>query len=132
MGQEVPCSVRCGDEHGTGKAFLETNEIIFRGDLRLKIPLAGLKSVVACDGELHLRWKDGSAILKLGKYADKWAHKILNPKSTLEKLGVKPGLMISAIRMNAAQFLKELRENASRFSTKPLKGSDLIFLAPMT
>lgn len=130
MGQEVPCSVRSGDKQGTGKALLETTEIVFRGDIRLKIPLAGLKSVSACDGELHLKWKDGSAVFQLGKHADNWAHKILNPKSTLEKLGVKPGLVISTVGISEPGFVRDLREKAARFSaTKPINDSDLIFVA---
>ena len=54
MGSELLCKVRSGGKEASGKALLETNEIIFRGDMRLKIPFASLKSVVARDGELHL------------------------------------------------------------------------------
>ena len=97
MGRELLCTVRSGGKTASGKALLETNEIIFRGDLRLKIPLASLKSVVARDGELHLKWAEGSAVFELGEQAEKWAHKILHPKSTAEKLGIKPGLVISTV-----------------------------------
>ena len=130
MGQEIPCSVRSGDKQGTGRVLLESNEIVVRGDLRLKIPLSSLKSVSSCNGELHLKWKDGSAVFELGKHADKWAQKILNPKSTLDKLGVKAGFVISAIGKIDAEFLKNVREKASCFSaTKPINDSDLVFLA---
>ena len=33
MGHELLCSVRSGGKTTQGKALLETNEIIFRGDL---------------------------------------------------------------------------------------------------
>ena len=56
MGRELVCNVRTGGKTTSGKALLETKEIIFRGDLRLKIALASLKSVSARDGELHLKW----------------------------------------------------------------------------
>lgn len=56
------------------------------------------------------------------------AHKILNPKSTTEKLGIKPGLIVSAIGVTDADFVENLRATAKLFSdSKPLKNSDLIF-----
>lgn len=129
MGRELPCTARSGGKTASGKALLETNEILFRGDLRLKIPLASLKSVAARDGELHLKWADGAVVLELGNHAEKWAHKILHPKSITEKLGIKSGLVISAVAMGDDDFLKELRAAAKGFSdSKPLKDSDLIFV----
>src|SRR5579864_2321943 len=116
MGRELLCTVRTGGKTANGKALLETSDIIFRGDLRLKIPLASLKSVSSRDGDLHLKWPDGAAVFELGDHAEKWAHKILHPKSTSEKLGIKPGLVISAIGMNEGDFLEELRSNAESFS----------------
>ena len=115
------------------KALLETNEIIVRGELRLKIPLASLKSVSARDGELHLKWPEGSAVFELGEHAEKWAYKILHPKSTAEKLGIKPGLIISAMALSDDNFLDDLRAVAKNFSdSKPLKDSDLIFVGAET
>jgi hypothetical protein len=129
MGSELLCRVRSGNKEARGKALLETNEIIFRGDLRLKIPLASLKSVVARDGELHLRWTEGSAVFEIGTHAESWAHKILHPKSRGEKLGIKPGLVISMIAMEDGDFAKDIRGQSKAFSdTKPLRDSDLIFL----
>src|SRR5271169_1579386 len=109
MGRELLCTARSGGKTVSGKALLETSEIIFRGDFRLKVPFASLKSVVARDGELHLKWPEGSAVLELGEYAEKWAHKILHPKSTAEKLGIKPDLVISAIAMGNDDFVRDLR-----------------------
>src|SRR5689334_3085433 len=133
MGRELLCTVCCEGKKARGKALLETNEIIFRGDLRLKIPLASLKSVVARDGELHLCWADGSAVFALGEQAEKWAHKILHPKSTAEKLGIKPGLTVSLSGGFPDVFVREVRGGAKAFSdTKPLKDSDLIFYEAQT
>ncbi len=128
MGHELVCKVSSGGKQASGKALLETSEIIFRGDVRLKIPFGSLKSVVARDGQLHLKWSDGSAIFQLGDHAEKWAHKILHPKSTAEKLGIKPGLTISALDVGDDNFRKDLRATAASFSdTRALKNSDLIF-----
>ena len=129
MGRELLCTARSGGKTASGKALLETSEIIFRGHFRLKVPLASLKSVVARDGELQLKWPDGSAVLELGEQAKKWAHKILHPKTTAEKLGIKPALAISAIAMDG-DFVKVLRASAKSFSdVEPLADSDLIFFA---
>ena len=128
MGRELFCTVRSGGRTASGKALQETTEIIVRGDFPLRIPLASLKSVIARDGELHLKWPDGSAVLELGEQAEKWAHKLLHPKSTAEKLGIKPGLVISAVAMDDGDFLRDLRADAKSFSdAKPLADSDLIF-----
>jgi len=128
MGRELICNVHSGRQTGRGKALLETAEIIFRGNFRLKIPFASLKSVIAHDGELHLRWPKGSAVFELGEQAEKWAHKILHPKSTTEKLGIKPGLVISAIAIGDDKFVQDLRVQSKSFSDlKVLKKSDLIF-----
>ncbi|MDR3747396.1 MAG: hypothetical protein P4M04_04435 [Acidobacteriota bacterium] len=133
MGRELLCSVRTGGKTAHGKALLETSEILFRGDLRLKIPFASLKSVLARDGELHLKWSNGSAAFALGEQAETWAHKILHPKSTEEKLGIKPGLVVSAIAMGDGDFVDDLRAKAKSFSdAKALKGSDLIFFGAQT
>jgi hypothetical protein len=129
MGRELPCKARSGGKTASGKALLETSEVIFRGELRLKIPFASLKSVAARDGELHLKWGDESAVFELGEQAEKWAHKILHPKSTAEKLGIKPGLVISAIAMGNSDFVNDLRAQAKSFSaSSALKNSDLMFL----
>ena len=127
MGNELTCTAHSAGKTSQGKALLETSEIIFRGDFRLKIPFASLSSVVARDGELHLKWKDGSAVLELGDRAAEWADKILHPKSVSEKLGIKPGLTISTRDVSAPDFVRELRASTKQFSsTKLLKDSDLI------
>ena len=129
MGKELPCTVRSAGKTASGKALLETNEIVFRGDFRLKIPLARLESVSSRNGALHLKWPDGTAVFELGDHAEKWAHKIRHPKSTGEKLGIKPGLVISAVAIGDKGFLDDLRTQAKTFSHRKAFGdSDLIFL----
>lgn len=129
MGHELRCTVRSGGKTANGKALLETDQIVFRGEPRLKIPLHSLTSVVARDGELFLAWDGGAAVFELGDHAGKWAHKILHPKSRADKLGIKPGLVISAVAMGDRDFLAELRAQAESFSdSKPLNHSDVVFL----
>jgi hypothetical protein len=128
MGRQIQCRAKSGGKWHAGKALLETKELIFRGDLRLKIPFTSLKSVIARDGELHLKWAGNAAIFELGPQAATWAHAILHPKSTLEKLGIKPGLRISASHMPDDTTMKDARKAAAAFADdKPLKDSDVIF-----
>jgi hypothetical protein len=131
MGRELECTVRCSGKTATGKALLETNELIFRGELRLKIPLASLQSVSARDGELHVRWPEASAVFELGEHAEKWAHKILHPKSTAEKLGIKPGLVVSVVGKFEVSFIGDLKKGAKAFcyDSKPARNSDFVFFA---
>ena len=133
MGRELQCRAKSGGKWVAGKALLETNEIIFRGDPRLKIPLAALESVVARNGELLLKWSGQSAVFELGEQAEKWAHTILHPKSTVEKLGIKPGLRISALHLAGDSTMEDARKAGAGFSeSKPLKDSDIIFLGATT
>ena len=109
MGHEAVCNVRFGKQRSQGKALLETSELIFRGDFRLKIPFSTIKSAKAVDGELRLHTAQGVAILKLGSAANKWCEKILHPKTRMDKLGVKPAAAISLIGDFGADFLAELQ-----------------------
>lgn len=108
MGNEAQCRAQFGKQESEGKALLETSEIIFRGDFRLKIPFSTVKSAKAVDGELRLQTAEGLAIFHLGAAAEKWCDKILHPKSRIEKLGVKPDANVSLLGEFDAEFLKEL------------------------
>lgn len=111
MGSEAKCAVRVNGKRVEGKALLETAEIIFRSDaLRLKIPFAQMKSVKAVDGELRMQSADGAVVFEIGPRAEKWAHKILNPKSRIEKLEVKPGTKVTVIGKMEAEFEAELEK----------------------
>jgi hypothetical protein len=133
MGREIQCRAKSGGKWIAGKALLETNEVIFRGDLRLKIPIAALDSVTARAGELHLKWSGQSAVFELGDQAEKWAHTILHPKSTADKLGIKPGLTISALKLAGDATMNDARKVVASFADdKPLKNSDMIFLGATT
>ena len=95
MGQECECKLRLGGRTFTGRAQLETDYLLFRGGERLKVPLKDLTNVTVNDGVLTLQFPGGPATLELGAQAEKWARKILHPPTLLEKLGVKPGLVIA-------------------------------------
>ena len=113
MGNELACSVRYKGKTLTGKALLETSEIVFRGDVRLKILFSCIKNVQAKDGELHVRTDDGLAVFELGPHAEKWCNKILNPRSLVEKLGVKAGESVRLEGKFPADFIASLKRHGA-------------------
>ena len=110
MGQEVICAVRWGGKSMRGKALLETSEIIFRCDARLKIPFSAIRELSAAEGELRVRTDDRLVVFELGDRAEKWREKIANPKSVVEKLGVKSGQVVSVFGELGSDFLEKLKE----------------------
>jgi hypothetical protein len=76
MGNELACKLRRQGKSYSGKALLETFEIIFRGDTRLKIPFASIINIKALDGELHVQTVDGPAVFELGTQAEKGARRL--------------------------------------------------------
>ena len=109
MGQEARCEVRFGGKVSAGKALLETDDLIFRGDFRLSIPYKSIQSLESSDGVLHVTSPQGTAQFMLGAQADKWAHKIRNPRTLLDKLDVKPGIHVLVDRRQLATGRPHLR-----------------------
>jgi hypothetical protein len=129
MGQEVNCTLRFQGKTSKGKALLETKEILFRGDVRLKIPFADIKKLDVRNGDLHVSTKDGLAILQLGPKAEQWQHKILHPKSRAEKLGIETGDAVAILGSMPPDFLDELKNNGVQTKTgKVTATSPWIFL----
>ena len=108
MGQELECRMHYRRRTLAGKAYLETDFLLFRGEEQVKIPLKDLKAVKVADGMLHLDFGGGPARLELGAAAEKWAAKILHPPSRSDKLGVKAGLSVRVVGEFEANFLEEL------------------------
>jgi hypothetical protein len=131
MGFEAECRATWGRKASSGKARLEEKELRFRGEgFSLRIPLAEVKRVQARDGGLELEWAAGRAVFALGAGAEKWAAKIQNPRSRLDKLGVKPGAKAAVLGLADAAFLAELRERGAAVSVGRVpSAADVVFLA---
>lgn len=130
MGAESRCTVRRGRRISDGKAWLETDELVFRGgDLRLTLPYKEMRGVRADAGKLYVETDDGQVIFELGTEAESWALKIKNPKSVMDKLGCRRGQLVAVINLANGNFLEELEHT---IGAKPLKrakaGLDLVFL----
>jgi hypothetical protein len=133
MGQEVVCTMRWEGKSVRGKALLETTEIVFRGEERRKIPFSAIRGVEAKGGELRLKTDEGLVVFELGERAEKWREKIANPKSVMEKLGVKAGEPVVVFGKLGGEFLKRLKEQKSAVALeKIVDGVGWIFFAVET
>jgi len=118
-----------GQVFDDAKALLETEELIVRGAARAKIPFGDVQQVAAGGGVLHVRWGDHALQLHLGDDAVKWAAKISNPKSVVEKLGVKATHRVSLCGRLPEAFVADLERAGADLSRRVRKTSDVIFLA---
>jgi hypothetical protein len=128
MGYESACTLRLGGEATRGKAVLEQHDLIFRGPTRLAIPLKDIASAVARDGSLTVRFGRATAVFGLGPAAARWAERITNPPSRLDKLGVKAGMTVGMVGTRHDDLLAEIKSRGARLarSSTP-SGADLVF-----
>ena len=128
MGLEAKCILRIDGVAHHGTALLETDELLFRGPARLKIPLASITSLDASQGVLHVAHVGGSAQFELGDAATEWVERIRSPRSLIDKLGVKPGMTVSVIGEFDPAFVSDVESRAGTlFVGRMRKGSDLVF-----
>jgi hypothetical protein len=130
MGYDAACTLRLDGASWKGVARLEQKELVFRGDVRLAIPLTEVKSATAQDGVLRMRFGNREARLELGAPALKWAARISNPPSRLDKLGVKPGMRVAAAGLPDPSFVQELERRGAvlvPLRSRPAERLDLLF-----
>lgn len=129
MGQEAVCRCLFEGALSEGKAHLESDRLIFRGTFRLSIPFSDVKSLESKEGKLEMTFSEGTALFDLGPLAEKWEKKIRDPKSRIDKLGVKPNSRVALVGKLDEDFLEELRSVTSDISEgAPQKDSDAVFL----
>jgi hypothetical protein len=129
MGNEILCRARLGNQKGEGKALLESDHLLFRGDFRCKIFFRDLAKVAARNGTLTLGSPEGELQLELGERAAIWAGKILHPKSRAEKLGLKAGDQVAVINLSDPEFETELTKSAvAKASASGKSPCDFVFL----
>ena len=90
MGREAACICVWNGKKSSVKALIESPELILRGELRRRIPIAQMQSIRAERGHLHFTIDAESVALSLGDtIAAKWADALLKPPATLaKKLGI--------------------------------------------
>jgi hypothetical protein len=133
MGLDTTCTGIFKRQRSEGRALLETDHVLFRGEFRVKLPLASITSIKASRGILTLGTADGALALELGPAAEKWAAKLSSPKTLVEKLGVKPGSRVATVGIADDAFVDDLRRTGasvtSRLGATPI---DMIFFAVNT
>ena len=127
MGLEARCVAKYKRQSSEGLARLETADLQFRGDFRLRIRFAEIQSVKAARGVLRVETRDAIATFDLGPAAETWALKIRYPKPVIDKLGVKPGQVVSVLGIEDAGFLRDAGARAELVTGRARAGSHLIF-----
>ena len=133
MGQEVRCNATIEGKPSHGRALLETDDLVFRGDVRVSIPYRDITSLATHDGVLTVGYAGGTADFELGAYAEQWADRIRNPKTVLDKLGIKKGQIIALVAVDDPEFRERLLERGVTLRQgRPGPDCDMIFLGAET
>jgi hypothetical protein len=129
MGAEAICNAKVNGQRVSGRARLEMDTLEFRApERRLSIPFKQMRRIVAEGGSLVVESDQGTLSLALGPVAAKWADKIRNPPSRLDKIGAKPEWRASAVGIDDRGFLKEIGDRIAQLSIgRVLQDSDAIF-----
>lgn len=128
MGNEANVRAKVKGAKDSGKALLETNEVLFRGTQRCVVKLDAASRATASVSGAWL--KLGALELELGAAeAAKWLQKIRNPKTVLEKLGVKPGQRVRLINVSDASFQEQLEKSGALISAA---AADVVFFEVRT
>lgn len=116
-----------------GEASLETSELLFRGDRRVIIAFQQIATIEAEAGKLYIRYAGRDAVLHLGADAARWAERILNPKTVVQKLGIKPGQHVSVVHLEDRAFVTHLTAlGATTSHGRAKSGSDAIIYGANT
>ena len=126
MGKEAHVRAVFPDGADEGRLQYEAPKLIFRGAARRVFEGEALKGVRA-DGE-DLLLADGARFALGARAAAGWADAILNPKSRLDKIGVKPGMRTAVIGVADETFSAELAERGAD-PVRELPELDLLFYA---
>ena len=133
MGYDARCTLRFEGRTITGTAWLEHKDLVFRGAERLAIPLAAITTAKAVGDVLDVRFGRKRAEFEIGKDAAKWATRITNPPSRLDKLGIKSGLAIALLNVDDGEFSGELSSRGATVkepgpaAAAKLRDMDVIF-----
>jgi hypothetical protein len=92
MGRETVCQAHVGPERAEVKALLESMELILRGAIKRRYPVATLQKLRVANGALHFQANGEVVALFLGEEQSlRWANQVNTPPPTLAaKLGLGP------------------------------------------
>jgi hypothetical protein len=129
MGNEALCRVELDGAAADAKVLLETDELIVRGAMKVRIPFAEITSLDADGDALRVAWNGRRCTIALGAQSEKWAEKIRNPKSVADKLGVRAGQRVSLLGEHDASFVSAIEKSGADVVRTPRSDSHAIFFA---
>src|SRR5580704_9570434 len=129
MGTEIGCEAKYKRASYRVKLHLDTQTLTLRDELKLSIPLQEIQKVEAKDDVLTVKWNNTTVALLVGAKAERLANRIRNPRSLLDRLGIKPGQIISILGLDDPSFVAELRQRTDAVTQDSVKPkSDVIFV----
>jgi hypothetical protein len=99
MGRESECICECNGKTGSVKALLEPPDLILRGEIGRRLPLAELKQIRVDGGKLHFAAAEETFALALGSaMAQKWVKALtIPPPSLANKLGISGDIVVRMV-----------------------------------
>lgn len=136
MGYETKCRARVDDRAGhvreaDATVLLETDELVVRGEARVRIPRVSIERVTTRAGVLTVTSPTAVISLTLGPdAAAKWRAKIEEPpKRLIDKLDVKPGAKVWLLSIGDETLAAQVRERTDNVSSgKTAKSCDVVFV----
>lgn len=127
MGREANCVCEWNGAPAKVKALIEPPDLILRGGLRSKIPIAEMKRIAAEGDRLSFTCNKDKVCLILGKEgAAKWAKALLTPPPSLaKKLGIVPESNVRIIGKVDDQALEQALSDSHQVS----RGSAALVIA---
>jgi hypothetical protein len=136
MGYETKCRARVTDASGgvreaDATVLLETDDLIVRGDARVKIPRASIQRVAARGGVLTVTSPHAVVAMTLGAdAAAKWMKRIQEPpKRLIDKLDVKPESKVWLLAIDDTTLIEQVAERTPRVSRgRSASSCDTVFV----
>jgi len=135
MGYETKCRTRVTDATGVREAeatvLLETDDLIVRGEARVKIPRAAIQDVTTRGDKLTVASPQATVVMTLGAdAAAKWAKKIQEaPKPLIDKLDVKSTAKVWLLNVNDETLIAQVSERAAKTTDgASASGCDVVFV----
>lgn len=129
MGTIAEGTVTVGGQKVNCKADFASDHVTFSGGRRGEVPYTKVEVLGTARGVLRLRVDGALMDFPLGAKVDRVAAKIRKPPTLMEKLGVKPGLAVAAVNVDAKAFTVELgRVAPEAVRGEPGRPVDLLFL----
>src|SRR5688572_18182043 len=129
MGTIVEGTVTVGGQKVNCKADFASDHVTFSGGRRGEVAYTKVEVLGTAKGVLRLRVDGALMEFPLGAKVDRVAAKVRKPPTLMEKLGVKPGLAVATVNVDAKAFTIELAKVAPQATKgEPGRPVDLLFL----